>query len=99
MELTKNDRSFIKELAKIQKKDNLSTSFYISIQEATIILRMHQEKIKKLIEYGALKAIDTGKSVKILKGSLDELHNKLADAEFPNNFKDKRITNIFKPYN
>lgn len=73
------------------------TSLIISIDEASQILRVHKNKINELISIGAIKAIKSQKAVRIQRKSVDDFIDMLYSPDYPENFKDKRIRDIFEP--
>lgn len=81
------------EISRIDRK----TSLFITIHEASQILRTDKVKVELLIKINALKAINSSKGIKISKKSVEDFAEKLFSDEFPNNFKDKRIMDLYEP--
>jgi len=99
MENQNFEKESLRYLAIQDRKFKLKTSEIVTIEEASQILRIDKHKVIDLIKYGVLKAVNSTKGVKISRKSISEFADQLFHIDFPNNFNDLRITNIFKPLN
>lgn len=91
------EQQYVANLANELTKSFRKTSLIISIHEASQMLRVQKSKIEELIEIGAIKAIKSTKGVKIQRKSVDDFIDMLYSPDYPENFKDKRIRDIFEP--
>lgn len=98
MENLTYEKEQIRYFVQQNKKITLQTSEILTIQEVSHIFRLDKSKILDLINYGALKAVRSAKGLKISRKSVSDFSEILFNPDFPENVKDRRIINIFKPF-